>query len=66
VNTTTFQALLEAEVRRNQMLQGAITTVCDNLGVKPDANIEEDASGVTYSLGIYGLGPLCRGVVPPT
>jgi hypothetical protein len=29
---TSFQALLKAKVGRNQLLQGAITMVCNNLG----------------------------------
>jgi hypothetical protein len=44
-NATSFQALLEAEVGRNQLLQGAITVVCDSLGVEPDADTEEDTPG---------------------
>jgi hypothetical protein len=45
---TLFQALLEAEVGQNQLLQGTITSVCDGLGVEPDANTEEDATGNSF------------------
>jgi hypothetical protein len=45
---TLFQALLKAEVGWNQLLQGAITSVCDGLGVEPDADTEEDALGNSF------------------
>jgi hypothetical protein len=53
-----FQALLEAEVGRNQLLQGAITMVCDNLGVEPDADTEEDAPGNSFVRQMMALGNL--------
>jgi hypothetical protein len=49
--TTSFQALLEAEVGRNQLLHGAITTVCDSLGVEPEADTKEDAPGTRSCAG---------------
>jgi hypothetical protein len=55
-NATSFQALLEAEVERNQMLQGAIATVCDSLGVEPDADTEEDAPGNLFVRWMTALG----------
>jgi hypothetical protein len=58
VNATSFQALLEAEIGRNQMLQGAITMVCDGLGVEPDADTEEDASGNSFVRRMTALGGL--------
>jgi hypothetical protein len=57
---TSFQALLEAEVRQNQPLQGAITTVCDSLGVKPDADTEEDTPGNSFMRRMTALGSLIR------
>jgi hypothetical protein len=36
--TTSFQNLFEAEARWTQLLQGVITSVCDGLGVEPDAD----------------------------
>jgi hypothetical protein len=38
VTTASFQNLFEAEARRTQLLQGAITSICDGLGVEPDAD----------------------------
>jgi hypothetical protein len=55
-----FQALLEAEVRRNQLLQGAITMVCDNLGVEPNADTEEDILGNSFVHWMMALGNLVR------
>jgi hypothetical protein len=55
-----FQALLEAEVRRNQLLQGTITSVCDGLGVEPDANTKEDATGNSFVGQMTTLGGLVR------
>jgi hypothetical protein len=43
-----FQILLEAEIQRTQMLQGTITSVCDDLGVEPDAETGEDAPGNSF------------------
>jgi hypothetical protein len=57
-NATLFQTLLEVEVRRNQLLHGAITTVCDNLGVEPDADTEEDALGNSFVHRMMALGNL--------
>jgi hypothetical protein len=58
--TTSFQALLKAEVGRNQLLQGAITTLCDSLGVKPDADTKEDAPGNSFVHRVMALGGLVR------
>jgi hypothetical protein len=57
---TSFQALLEAEVRQNQLLQGTITSVCYGLRVKPDANTEEDAPGNSFVRRMTALGGLVR------
>jgi hypothetical protein len=57
-NATSFQALFEAEAGRNQLLQGAITVVCDNLGVEPDADNEEDAPGNFFMHWMTALGNL--------
>jgi hypothetical protein len=57
---TSFQAHLKAKVRRNQLLQGAITMVCDSLGVKPDADTEEDALGNSFVHRVMALGCLVR------
>jgi hypothetical protein len=40
------------------LLQGAITLVCDGLGVEPDANTEEDASGNSFVRRMVALGRL--------
>jgi hypothetical protein len=53
-------AQAEAEAQRTQLLQGAISSVCDGLGVKPDANIEEDASGNSFVHRMVALGHLVR------
>jgi hypothetical protein len=45
---TSFQNLFEAEVGRTQLLLGAITSVCDGLGVEPDAYTKEDAPGNSF------------------
>jgi hypothetical protein len=55
---TSFQNLFEAEAGRTQLLQGAITSVCDNLGVEPDADTEEDASGNSFVRRMVVLGCL--------
>jgi hypothetical protein len=57
---TSFQALLEAEVGQSQLLKGVITSVCDGLGVKPDANTEEDALGNSFIRRMTALGGLVR------
>jgi hypothetical protein len=57
---TSFQALLEAKVGRNQLLQGAITMVCNSLGVEPDADTEEDAPGNSFMHRVTALGVLVR------
>jgi hypothetical protein len=57
---TSFQALLEAEAGRNQLLQGMITSMCDGLGVEPDADIEEDALGNSFVRRMTTLGCLVR------
>jgi hypothetical protein len=58
--TTSFQALLKAEVGQNQLLQGAITIVCDSLGVEPDADTEEDTLGNSFVRRVTALGILVR------
>jgi hypothetical protein len=55
-----FQTLLEAEAGWNQLLQGAITLVCDGLGVEPDADTEEDAPGNSFARRMVALGCLVR------
>jgi hypothetical protein len=57
---TSFQTLLEAEVEQNQLLQGAITSVCDDLGVEPDVDTEEDAPGNLFVRRMTALGGLVR------
>jgi hypothetical protein len=42
------------------LLQGAITSVCDGLGVKPDADTEEDAPGNSFVHWMAALGRLVR------
>jgi hypothetical protein len=42
------------------MLQGAITTVCDGLGVKPNVDTEEDAPGNSFVHRMTTLGGLIR------
>jgi hypothetical protein len=58
--TTSFQNLFEAEARRTQLLQGAITSVCDGLGVEPDTDTEEDAPGNSFVRQMVALGRLVR------
>jgi hypothetical protein len=57
---TSFQTLLEAEDGQNQLLQGIITSVCDGLGVEPDADTEEDAPGNSFVRRMTVLGCLVR------
>jgi hypothetical protein len=57
---TSFQTLLEAEAGQNQLLQGAITSMCNGLGVKPDADTEEDAPGNSFICRMMALGCLVR------
>jgi hypothetical protein len=56
--TTSFQALLEAEVEWNQLLQDAITMVCDSLGVKPNIDTEEDVPGNSFVRRVTTLSGL--------
>jgi hypothetical protein len=55
---TSFQNLFEAEAGWTQLLQGAITSVCDGLGVEPDADTEEDAPGNSFVRRMAALGRL--------
>jgi hypothetical protein len=55
---TSFQNLFEAEAGRTQLLQGAIASVCDGLGVEPDADTEEDALGNSFVHRMAALGRL--------
>jgi hypothetical protein len=57
---TSFQNLFEAETQRTQLLQGAITSVCDGLGVEPDADTKEDAPGTSFVRRMVALGRLVR------
>jgi hypothetical protein len=57
---TSFQNLFEAETQRTQLLQAAISSVCDGLGVEPDADTEEDAPGNSYVRRMVALGRLVR------
>jgi hypothetical protein len=59
-SANSFQSLLEAETRRTQLLQGAITTVCDGLGVEPDVDTGEDTPGNSFVRWIAALGRLAR------
>jgi hypothetical protein len=59
-SANSFQSLLEAETQRAQLLQGAITTVCDGLGVEPDADTGEDALGNSFIHRMAALGRLVR------
>jgi hypothetical protein len=59
-SANSFQSLLEAETRRTQLLQGAITLVCDGLGVEPDADTREDAPGNSFVRRMAALGCLVR------
>jgi hypothetical protein len=49
-----------AEAGRTQLLQDVITLVCDGLGVKPDADTEEDAPGNSFVRRMVALGRLVR------
>jgi hypothetical protein len=42
------------------LLQGAISSVCDGLGVEPDADTEEDAPGNSFVRRMVALGHLVR------
>jgi hypothetical protein len=42
------------------LLQGAITSVCDVLGVEPDDNTEEDTPGNSFVRRMVALGHLVR------
>jgi hypothetical protein len=55
---TSFQNLFEAEAQRTQLLQGAISSVCDGLGVEPNADTEEDALGNSFVRRMVALGRL--------
>jgi hypothetical protein len=55
---TSFQNLFEAEAEQTQLLQGAITSVCDGLGVEPDADTEEDVPGNSFVRRMAALGCL--------
>jgi hypothetical protein len=55
-----FQNLFEAEAGRTQLLQRAITSVCDGLGVELDADTEEDALGNSFVRWMAVLGCLIR------
>lgn len=55
-NAMSFQALLETEAGRNQLIQGTITMVCDNLGVEPDVDTEEDVPGHSFMRQMAALG----------
>jgi hypothetical protein len=57
---TSFQDIFEAEAGRTQLLQGAITSVCDGLGVERDADTEEDASRNSFVRQMVALGHLVR------
>jgi hypothetical protein len=57
---TSFQNLFEAEVGRTQLLQGAITSVCNGLGVEPDADTKEDAPENSFVRRMAALGHLVR------
>jgi hypothetical protein len=59
-SANSFQSLLEAETRRTQLLEGAITTVCDGLGVEPDADTREDVPGNSFIRRMAALGHLAR------
>jgi hypothetical protein len=57
---TSFQNLFEAEAQRTQLLQGAISSVCDSQGVEPDTDTEEDASGNSFVHQMVALGRFVR------
>jgi hypothetical protein len=42
------------------LLQGAITLVCDGLGVEPNADTKEDAPGNSFVCRMVALGRLVR------
>jgi hypothetical protein len=60
VTATSFQNLFEAEAGQTQLLQGAIMSVCDGLGVEPDADTKEDAPGNLFVRRMAALGCLVR------
>jgi hypothetical protein len=45
------------------LLQGAITSVCDDLGVEPDVDTEEDVLGNSFVRWMVALGHLVREMV---
>jgi hypothetical protein len=57
---TSFQSLFEAEAQWTQLLQGVISSVCDGLGVKPEADTEEDAPRNSFVRRMVALGRLVR------
>jgi hypothetical protein len=57
---TSFHNLFEAKAGQTQLLYGAITSVCDGLGVEPNANTEEDAPGNSFVRRMATLGRLVR------
>jgi hypothetical protein len=58
-----FQSLFKAEAQQTQLLQGAISSVCDGLGVGPDADTEEDAPGNSFVRRMVALGRLVREMI---
>jgi hypothetical protein len=56
--TTSFQSLFEVETQRTQLLQGTISSVCNGLGVEPDADTKEDAPGNSFVHRMVALGRL--------
>jgi hypothetical protein len=57
---TSFQNLFEAETQWTQLLRGAISSVCDGLGVEPDADTEQDAPRNSFVCRMVALGRLVR------
>jgi hypothetical protein len=57
---TSFQNLFEAKAQWTQLLQGAISSVCDGLGVEPDVDTEEDTPGNSFVRRMVALGRLVR------
>jgi hypothetical protein len=55
-----FQSLFEAKAQWTQVLQGAIASVCDGLGVEPDADTRVDAPGNSFIRQMAALGRLVR------
>jgi hypothetical protein len=53
-----FQSLFKVEAQRTQLLQGAISSMCDGLGVEPDVDTEEDAPGNSFVRQMVALGRL--------